>query len=340
VITPWVGTLKVLFIAAAVDDPDYDPWPANWRDRLLQRIFHDPDPATGVDRSLRTYIRTVSSGKADFDADVEGLITVGGCGAGPPIQAVSTSHLYDVACVVFPGGPHDCGGMAILRTETPFPYFDPPRDPNKLLGWCRFRIDESLGTWAMEFLHAATGFDDLYKTQQHPGRFDEMACNCGTHPSSFTKHKLGWTPDSAMATVRRAPFPFGSRSVSLQAVGLPQPPPEGRVTGVRIYPGIFGSQKYHLVEARLKTDPYETGAPGLSSGIPSAGVVVYEVDEGVWAPMKLRTEIALRAGEVYSDSSNGLTLMVMARLPAGYAIKVDDVGRTDPWLIPVLHHMS
>ena len=55
-------------------------------------------------------------------------------------------------------------------------------------------------------------------------------------------------------------------------------------------------------------------------------------------------EVAYRnrtqGGEIYRDPSNGLTVMVTAALPAGYAIKVDDAGRTEPWLIPVLHHMS
>jgi hypothetical protein len=341
VITPWVGNLNVVFIAAAVDDdPLYEAWPENWRELVEQRIFYDPDPVTGIDRSLRTYITSISSGKATFDADIEGLVHVDGCGAGPPIEAVSTSHEYDVACVVFPEGQHDCGGMAILRTETPYQYFDPPREDNKLLGWCRFRIDDSLGTWAMEFLHSATGFDDLYKTDPHPRGFDEMACNCGTHPSSFTKHKLGWLPDSSMANVRPA-LQFGPRSFALHSVGLPQPPPAGRFAGLRIYSGLFQSQKYHLVEARLRTDPYETGVTGLSRGIPSEGVVIYEVDESVWAPMKLRTNVALRAGETFDIGEDGLSVTVSEALTAGYAVSVHKVERREePWLIPVLHQMN
>jgi hypothetical protein len=338
VITPWVGNLRVIFIAASVDDPAYEDWPADWMQIIQRRVFNDPDPTTGIDRSLRTYISTISSGNATFSADIsDELIDVSGCGAGPPIQAVSTSHEYDVACVVFPGGSHDCGGMAILRTETPFPYFDPPRQDNRLLGWCRFRIDDSLGTWAMEFLHSATGFDDLYKTEPHPRRFDEMACNCGTHPSSFTKDKLGWTPGWAMADSRPV-LQLGPRTVTLHAVGLPQPPPAGRFTGLRIYPGLFGSQKYHLVETRLRTDPYEAGLLGLSDGIPSEGVVIYEVDETVWAPMKLRTSPALRAGESFFIDA-GIVLTVSERVTAGYTVTVNAPTR-ELWLIPALHQMS
>jgi hypothetical protein len=339
-IAPWRGDLKVAFIVASVQSPGYDPWPADWRERVLQRISYDPDPVTGVDRSLRTYIATISSGEAGLDAELLGMVTVPGCGAGPAIQAAPTSHLYDVACVVFPSGTHNCGGMAILRTETPFPYFDPPRDPNRLLGWCRFRIDESVGTWAMELIHAATGFDDLYKTEPHPGRYDVMACNCGTHPSSFTKAKLGWTPTSAMADVWPRPWPFVQRArATLHAVGLPQPPPSGRITGLRAYRDLFDPEQYYLVEARLKTDRYETGASGLSSGIPSEGVVVYEVDESVWAPMKLRTPTALRVGERFDGGAGGVTVTVTDTVPGGFEVTVGGPRADGDWLIPVLHQM-
>src|SRR5262249_22822360 len=145
-----------------------------------------------------------------------------GCGAGPAIRAVPTSHQYDVACVVFPGGINACTGMAILRNG-PFPY-DPPRSPNRLLGWCRIKIDDSMGVWIMELLHAATGFDDLYKTSLHPGGFDEMACSCGTHPSSFTKFKLGWLPANAIQTLGEGEQ---DETFTLHAVSLLQPPPPG-----------------------------------------------------------------------------------------------------------------
>jgi hypothetical protein len=311
-ITPWVGRRNVGFIAAAVDDPAYDPWPANWRELILKRIFYDPDPNTGLDRSLRTYISTISSGRAYFDADLLGMVNVPGCGAGPPIQATANSNLYDVVCVVFPGGSHSCRGMAVLRTNTPFPYFNPPRSPNNLLGWCRFRIDESLGVWGMEFLHAATGFDDLYKTQPHPGNFDEMACACGTHASSFTKAKLGWGSVIQAASTEVT-------SVTLHAVSLPQPPPKGRVTGLRI---PTSDNRYYLVEARLKTDAYERGSAGLSSGIKSEGVVVYEVDESVWAPMKLRTLTALPVGGSYRNDADRVAVRVKSAVPGGFVVEV------------------
>ena len=322
-ITKWIGNLNVAFIGASVDDPRYDNLPPNWEERLYQRIYYDPDPSTGVDRSLRTYISTISLGKAYFDARVFGPVTVSPCNTGEAINGVPTSHLYDVACVVFPGGTHHCGGMAVLRGD-PFPYFDPPRSSNRLLGWCRFRIEDSLGIWAMEFLHAATGFDDLYKTESHPGTFDEMACSCGTHPSSFTKWKLGWLDDSAIETVGWTELPFGlhfptlGHYYALYALSLPQPVPPGYVTAVRI--PTSNAKHYFLVEARLRTDQYERETTNVSNGIPGEGVVIYEVNEAVWAPMKLRTEPTLSVGASYSNPAARITVYVETTLPGGFVV--------------------
>lgn len=314
-IFPWLGRLNVLFIAVEVADPRYDPLPDDWREVIERRIFYDPDPATGIDRSLRAYVNASSSGRARFDATVVGPVSVAGCGAGPAIEAVAASHLYDVACVVFPSGVHGCNGMAILR-GVPFPY-DDPRSPNRLLGWCRFKIDESLGTWVMEFLHAATGFDDLYKTSPHPGRFDEMACNCGTGLSSFTKRKLGWIPANA---VRQLGQNEDTESFTLHAISLLQPPPPGRLAGLRI--PTSQASRYFLVEARLRTDAYELGHPGLSAGIPSEGVVVYEVDETVWAPMKLRTPTALGVGQSFHSEADRVWAFVTDAVAGGFTVLV------------------
>ncbi len=323
-ITKWTGNLKVAFITVSVDEPGYDPLPADWEERVFQRIFYDPIPGTDVDGSLRAYINTISQGRAQFDADMFGPLTVAPCSAGlkQAINAVPTSHLYDVVCIVFPGGTHKCGGQAVLRgADGLWRHFNPPRSPNRLLGWCRFRIDDSLGVWAMEFLHSATGFRDLYLTTEHPRQFDEMACSCGTHPSSFTKWKLGWLDDSAIIN----PV-LGVSTFTVHALALLQPPPPDRVTAIRI--PIHGMQHYFLIEARLRLDPYERETIGLpsykvSDGIPEEGVVVYEVDETVWAPMKLRSPGALSVGQSYSNPSKGLTITVKSAVLGGFVVEID-----------------
>ena len=51
--------------------PPDEPVPADWPDEILRRVLFDPIPSTGgADRSLRTYIHTASSGRADLDAVV------------------------------------------------------------------------------------------------------------------------------------------------------------------------------------------------------------------------------------------------------------------------------
>ncbi len=120
-----------------------------------------------------------------------------------------------------------------------------------------------------------------------------MACRCGTHPSTFTKWKLGWLDPSDIVT---APA-YTASTFTLHALELLQPPPPGRVTAVRIPSTI--SQRYFLVEARLRIDPYDRPTSGISSGIPGEGVVIYEIDEAVW-PVQLRTPTALSVGpELY-----------------------------------------
>jgi hypothetical protein len=66
---PWIGRKKLALVP--VYRPNAHPpdqIPDDWAFLLEQRLFYDPDPRTGADRSLRAYIHTVSSGLADFDA--------------------------------------------------------------------------------------------------------------------------------------------------------------------------------------------------------------------------------------------------------------------------------
>ena len=76
----------------------------------------------------------------------------------------------------------------------------------------------------MELTHVLTGYWDLYNIIPNLGSFDNMACACGTHPSAFTKQKLGWLDSSAVAT-----HTGQAHSYDLHTLGLVQPPlPAGR----------------------------------------------------------------------------------------------------------------
>jgi len=73
----WMGRKQIAFIP--VYRPNAHPpdqIPADWSNQILRRALYDPDPTTGADRSLRTYIHTVSSGLADLDAAVMPMQTV------------------------------------------------------------------------------------------------------------------------------------------------------------------------------------------------------------------------------------------------------------------------
>src|SRR3712207_1822379 len=133
--------------------------------------------------------------------------------------------------------------------------FEPPRTPNLTKARARFRHNESLGTWAMEVLHCATGIGDYYNGIRHPGNFDEMAGIGATHPSSYTKLEAGWL-DPEVVPLHEG----GTRAYTLHAIALPQPPPGGRVAGIRVH--AFGSNRYLVIEARLRSDRWDRGFSG------------------------------------------------------------------------------
>jgi hypothetical protein len=319
---PWIGTRRIAVIPAIVNDPRYNPAPNNWLDQIQQRFYYDPHPTSGIDRSLRQYIHTISYGKALLEADIFEPVIVQPCDINAAIMANPNSHLYEFACIIFTGGAHGCGGWAFWDSLFPF---NPARSPNNLRNWCRVNMDESLGVWAMEVLHMTTAFGDLYNTNPHPGNFDNMACSCGTHPSSYTKLKLGWLDPGNMPTAAT-----GSATMwTLHALALIQPPPSGRVTAVRIPSTISSTaQRYFLVEARLRVDVYERRTAGISGGIPSEGVVVYEIDEATW-PVQLRTPTALSLGQTYTNQAERLEITVTSAVTGGFVVEIRSTEHPD-----------
>ncbi len=107
--------------------------------------------------------------------------------------------------------------------------------------WARFVMVEGVGVWAMELTHVLTSYWDLYIVTENLGSFDNMACACGTHPSAFTKQKLGWLDPSAVATHNGR-----AQLYDLHTLGLVQPPPTGRSTAVQV--GTGGN--FLMVEVR------------------------------------------------------------------------------------------
>jgi hypothetical protein len=183
--------------------------------------------------------------------------------------------------------------------------------------WSRFAMRDSVGAWAMDFMHTLTGFGDLFG---NIGFFDEMACGCGTHPSAFTKAAIGWLDGTAIAghTARTANY-------DLHALGLLQPPPTGRVAAVR----IGSTVPYLMVEARQRVDQFD-------ANIPSEGVIVYRVQTSDphghpqnGAPIHLLTTTALTPGQAFTSDTH-VKIQVIKALPGGFSIGVDDPLGTDP----------
>lgn len=267
----WKGPARYLFIPLIVEDTaGYDPPPPNYRALVERRVYFDPDPQTNEDRSLMSYISSISYGRATIDATVAAPVTLRNLTTGQSatllaINAHATAHRFDYVAVVYPTNQRGEGGGMAQPGQIPF---DPPRAQNRTKARCRFRHSDSTGTWAMEVLHNVTDIGDYYNGVQHPGRFDEMAGAAATHPSSYTKLLAGWLDAPAVPT-----HPGTTQTYILHAIGLSHPPPTGRVAAVTVK--APGSDRYLIIEARIKSDRWERGFSG-SGGIPSEGVVVYE----------------------------------------------------------------
>jgi hypothetical protein len=301
--------------------------PPDWLGTMRQRIFYDPHPASGEDCSLRAYYHAISYGRAWLEADVfdEVSVATSHCGAmqDEAISRLPAGHSYERACVVFPAGTLGgaCAGWAFFGL---FP------GTSDLRAWCYVAMDAPLGVWAMELLHILTGFGDLYNpinpATPSPGDFDVMDCACGTHPSAFTKQQMGWLDPTHVPTFTGA----GPATYTLHALGLLQPSPPGRVVAVKV-PSSADPTHYYLVEARLRVDRFERPTQGFSRGIPSEGVVVYEIDE-MTPPLKvwLRTPTALSPGQVYEnpDPTERLAVEAGSRLPGGFSVTIQ--RQTDP----------
>ena len=177
-------------------------------------------------------------------------------------------------------------------------------------------LENPIGVWAMELLHIATNFGDLYNPPPErplsPGNLDEMDTAGAMHPSTFTKLSMGWLDPSSVQVVNLA----SSSAHILHSLALLQPPPPGRSTALRI-PLPDRANHYLLIESREKNlDDYDTNTPGLAEGIPMDGVTVYDVDESIAPPLWLRGQ-GLIVGSSYVDDSQRFRIDVTDKLQGG-----------------------
>lgn len=316
-IRTWTGSRRVAFLPVWNRQIDNEP-PNDWTNQVRSRIYFDPDPGTGMDRSLQHYIQTASSGKAYLEGEVFRTVAADNddtVGAG--LNSLPSSHDYEYAMIILPhsAGPHRGG----------FAWFDGP-STNGISNFARvamftdpalFHREDTLGVWAMELLHITTSFGDLYNTTPMLGAYDVMACSCGPHPSAHTKSLIGWLDQNAIRTQA-----LGTNGThSLHAISLFQPPPFWRSSAVRIE--SRKTSGHFLVEARLRTDNYEANS-AVSAGIPAEGVIVYEVQGDT--QIFLRTPGALQVGDSFEDTEENLKVSVLAVEPGGLSVRIEAGG--------------
>ena len=300
----WTGRKKLALIPLyRPNAKPPDAIPTAWANAIMQRMFYDPEPPTGMDRSLRAYIQKASSGVADLDAVVMPMQTLDQQDV--PVDALEAqfgaqlrSQGFDAAAIVMLGG---AGAGTAQRGGF----------------WARFVMVENVGVWAMEFMHCLTNFDDLYPFGGSIGGFDEMNCSCGTHPTAYTKSLIGWLPVTAIAQ-HAGP----ATNYDLHSVGLLQPPPAGRWAAVRI--GAATTVPYLMVEARQKVDQFDFS-------IASEGVIVYRIQttspngtaQNQMSPIVLLTATALTAGQSFT-ADNGVVVKVAAALAGGFTVNINN----------------
>ena len=133
----WLGRRKLAFIPLSrtnIQPPDVIP--PDWPEKIMKRLFFDPptDATTGalipgVDRSVRAYFHTVSSGLADLDVVVLPPQTIAEQNVPPDaLEATMGAQLrsegFVGAAIVMlggPGGGDTSEGVIVYRVQTTDP---------------------------------------------------------------------------------------------------------------------------------------------------------------------------------------------------------------------------
>ncbi|MFI7491875.1 tachylectin-related carbohydrate-binding protein [Micromonospora echinaurantiaca] len=305
-VTPWVGVRRIAIVPALNRQVDQEP-PADWEYQVRSRVFYDPEPGTGKDRSFQHYLHALSYGRAHLDGEVFPRVWAEDAEVNvPAMRSLPPGHGYQALLAVLPHeagehrGGHAFGGISPV---------------NGIKGWARvamfsnplLRDDQRqpIGVWGQELFHLLC---DLWEHPGLPG-YDPMdgdGARRSTHASATTKRLFGWLPAGVVDHAE------GRLDTNLHAIGLVQPPPPDRVTAVRV-PSRRAANRFFFVEGRLRTDPFD----GM---VPAEGVLVYEVNDTV--KVTLRTGPSLSTGQTYDDPDEGLRVTVTDNLTGGFAVSV------------------
>lgn len=308
----WLG-VKKLAVVPTFDKQVDGPAPVGWNDSVLRRVLYDPDPDSGIDRSLRAYIAGLSYGRAILEAKLfPQAFSDGPSVMEAAYRSLPPGHGYPyVLCVIpYSDNLHRKG---YFRTV----------GENGVTAVCRVAMwdasvgeqRQTTGVWAMEVLHAIAGFPDLYKANgpQMVG-FDNMMYCEGMHSCAHLKQAAGWLGVSSQVAA--------TGDHVLHSIGLGSPP-QGRVSAVRLRtPGHT-----YLVEARLRSDVYERGFGRLRggsmefTGLASEGVIVYQTHQDLQETY-LMTPTALRAGQTYNHPSGEFSVQATGQVEGGMRVRI------------------
>jgi len=315
---PWLGVQKIAVVPTFNTQFD-GPAPPDWDYLVMSRVLYDPDPVTGVDRSLRAYINALSYGQAVLNVQqFPHAFSDGPSVIEAAWQSLPSGHDCPYVLCVIPWADGDSNRIGFFEGV----------GQNGVTAVSRVAMYDILaikrrqltGVWAMEVLHAMVGWPDLYKAHGTAmGDWDNMTYNAGTHSCAHLKLRPGWLAATDVANHQGHEHDYDLQSLSTM------PPPPGRFAAVRIRSTKTGN--VFMAEARLKNDVYEmgfgplTGGGGLEfRGLPGSGVIVYQTHNDLQETLFAGGPLGV--GQTFDNAAEGISVRVLAAIDQGVTIRV------------------
>lgn len=310
-VVPWTGVRRVAIVPVFERQVDVEP-PPDWENQVRARVFYDPDPATGRDRSFQHYLAAISGGQAFLAGDVfPGVWSDGPAVNDAAIASLPVGHGYrDLLAILPHGAGAHRGGHAFRHGAI-----------NGITGWARVAMfdlpipqskRQAIGIWGQELIHLLGEFWD----HTGMGGFDVMdggGASRSVHACANTRARMGWLPTGIID------HGDGTIGIGLQAIAHVQPPAPGRASAVRI--NTEGSGRRFMIEARARVDQFDAMAPG-------EGVLVYSVEPTSGGEkVDLRSPGALAPGQTFEDAAEGIRVRCDGSLPGGFAVTISKTAR-------------
>ena len=316
---PWLGVQKIAVVPTFNTQFD-GPAPPDWDYLVMSRVLYDPDPLTGIDRSLRAYINALSYGQAVLNVQqFPHAFSDGPSVMEAAWQSLPPGHDCPYVLCVIPWADGDANRIGFFEGV----------GQNGVTAVSRVAMYDILsikrrqitGVWAMEVLHAMVGWPDLYKAHGTAmGDWDNMTYNAGTHSCAHLKLRPGWLAATDVANHSGAEGDYALHSISIM------PPPPGRYAAVRIRSPLTGN--VFMTEARLRSDVYEkgfaplTGPPALEfRGLPGEGVIVYQTHDDLQETLFAGGPLSV--GQAYTNAAEGFTVTVLQGIDNGLTVRVN-----------------